>query len=370
MRWLSAEEEPTSTRRRDVPRAYVTGARSAPRVAAQASELDGAVNVREHGAAGDGIADDTAAIQAAITAATGSQASLRGGSVVFPKGTYRITDTVDIIQASAAIQGAGWSTATASREALGSVIVWDGPPGIPMFRLDYCWGTRLSGFRFVARRTSKPGAAISLRNLTSHPSGSNFNVLSNIWIGTMAGFEPQTGQSFDNGILVEGDNVNGDTNRFRDIVIFDSDVGVRITQQQFIRNHFSMLRISGCDTAFSSNATISTSGDNWVLSRSAATDIELGVAARLRVDGFSSEAARRMVVGQSSCLMVRDGYWQIGPTMASDGLVIDGRGGSGRSFLRLEDFDFTEGAAAPARVHWEPPSQVFLANVSGLREGP
>ena len=49
-------------------------------------ETDG--NVRQFGAKGDGKADDSAAVQAAINAAS--------GSVYFPKGIYRITKTIEV----------------------------------------------------------------------------------------------------------------------------------------------------------------------------------------------------------------------------------------------------------------------------------
>jgi hypothetical protein len=45
----------------------------------------GSFNVKDFGAKGDGIADDTSAIQSAINAATWSAG---GGAVIFPKGTY------------------------------------------------------------------------------------------------------------------------------------------------------------------------------------------------------------------------------------------------------------------------------------------
>ena len=44
-----------------------------------------AANIKDYGAVGDGVADDTAAIQAAIAADL---------NVFFPAGTYKITDTL------------------------------------------------------------------------------------------------------------------------------------------------------------------------------------------------------------------------------------------------------------------------------------
>jgi hypothetical protein len=48
-----------------------------------------AVNVRDFGAKGDGKTDDTKAIAAAISGAS-------DGLVEFPRGTYRITKTIEI----------------------------------------------------------------------------------------------------------------------------------------------------------------------------------------------------------------------------------------------------------------------------------
>lgn len=53
------------------------------------SDTDGRVNVKNHGAKGDGIANDTSAIVAAIAALPED-----GGTVVFPAGTYLISSTI------------------------------------------------------------------------------------------------------------------------------------------------------------------------------------------------------------------------------------------------------------------------------------
>lgn len=48
------------------------------------------INVKSYGAIGNGTADDTAAIQAAVTAAG------TGGTIFFPAGTYRITSSINL----------------------------------------------------------------------------------------------------------------------------------------------------------------------------------------------------------------------------------------------------------------------------------
>jgi hypothetical protein len=67
------------------------------------------VNVKDFGAVGDGVTDDTAAIQAAITAAN-------GGTVFFPKGNYLTSATLlcDKIGASIIGDSAGVSTIRAT----------------------------------------------------------------------------------------------------------------------------------------------------------------------------------------------------------------------------------------------------------------
>ena len=58
---------------------------------------NGAIDVRDYGATGDGSTDDTAAIQSALNA----------GSVFFPAGTYKITSTISLTDKIRSINGVG-----------------------------------------------------------------------------------------------------------------------------------------------------------------------------------------------------------------------------------------------------------------------
>jgi len=63
----------------------------------------GIVDVTDHGAVGDGVAVDTAAIQAAV-----DQAAARGGVVRFPPGHYRLSAPGIRISRPVQLEGVGW----------------------------------------------------------------------------------------------------------------------------------------------------------------------------------------------------------------------------------------------------------------------
>jgi hypothetical protein len=69
------------------------------------TKLRESVSVKDFGAVGDGVADDTAAIQAAITAGAGK-------SVFFPSGKYKITATLNITLSSTVLIGDSAGTGT------------------------------------------------------------------------------------------------------------------------------------------------------------------------------------------------------------------------------------------------------------------
>lgn len=67
------------------------------------------LNVIDYGAAGDGKSDDTAAIAAAIAAASGDGGPGTGNTVFLPAGRYLVTSTLEL-PAAVSLEGTGWNT--------------------------------------------------------------------------------------------------------------------------------------------------------------------------------------------------------------------------------------------------------------------
>lgn len=78
-----------------------TGSTTARSLATRFGEV---YNVKDYGAVGNGVADDTVAIQAAVTAA-----QLVGGTVFLPTGTYLISARL-LITKNVALVGSGWGS--------------------------------------------------------------------------------------------------------------------------------------------------------------------------------------------------------------------------------------------------------------------
>jgi hypothetical protein len=101
--------------------AIATGSTTARSLANRFADV---VNVKDFGAVGDGVADDTAAIQAAIN----KIASIGSGTIVFPHGTFLVTSGFLITTPVTFVgDGNGWYTWVGVTATTGTTIKYDGP---------------------------------------------------------------------------------------------------------------------------------------------------------------------------------------------------------------------------------------------------
>jgi hypothetical protein len=138
------------------------------------------VSIKNFGAAGDGVTDDTASIQAAINA------QLNGGMVSFPAGVYKTTSALTL-KAGVSLSGYGatiqpattgmtvfslsYSTATSCRFTV-SGLAFDAQSvtGVTGISLTFCKDITLRDLRFVAMNSvtiDRAGNGITLDNVTS-----------------------------------------------------------------------------------------------------------------------------------------------------------------------------------------------------------
>lgn len=121
------------------------------------SKLRERVSVTDFGAVGNGIADDTAAIQLAINAV----AAAGGGVVYFPAGTYKTTLTLNVNTSSVYLQGQGKTNTTIAPAHANDTLVI----GAPASALQSICVSGMTIDPSVAMTTNKSAIAIQGNNI-------------------------------------------------------------------------------------------------------------------------------------------------------------------------------------------------------------
>jgi len=105
------------------------------------NKLKDIVSVKDFGAVGDGVADDTAAIQAAINSVSA------GGQVYFPSGTYKISSALSVTSTAVILKGASRWTTRITQYTLNAIAVsFSGAfCGMQSLSVGYSGGTPTSG---------------------------------------------------------------------------------------------------------------------------------------------------------------------------------------------------------------------------------
>jgi len=297
------------------------------------------INVKDYGAVGDGIADDTAAIQAAIDA-TGVTTTLRGGNIYVPSGNYKITDTLLLKRKSIQFVGAGWGGSGGG----GTVLRWAGSAGIPMLRVWQGWGTRIKNMRLAGLTTARPSAGVSFYNITGDPNGNSHNGLDHVWIGQFEGYDTDLGAQIDYGVLYEGDNVNNDQGSSFNVKIHTPHIaGVKVSNTQNLLLYFNGLYVYYSEgDGLQCSGTVS--GNNWFFNANTGSDIVVDTSGAVQVTSFGSEGSGRLATIAAGAVTINGGYFQIrsagGGKFNADRCWIDSRNNY-TSALKLTAFGLT-----------------------------
>ena len=208
--------------------------------AAAASYNANIVNARDFGAVGDGVADDTAAIQKAIDAALASG----GGELFIPAGKYRITSTLFLRRARILrMYGQGDSVYNA-KSTRATTLFWDGPDGGTLIRAEGFGNVYFECFNLAGRAENKPKssgeAGILFHSISLPGYGSGWSTFRNVSL-----------HKAKIGFVMGGDDsvdmCNSDM-QFYSIGMYELETGFQTRNTQALNYIFSYINAANCGT--------------------------------------------------------------------------------------------------------------------------
>lgn len=146
------------------------------------TKLRESVSVKDFGAVGDGVTDDTAAIQSAIDS-FGAASSTPQGKVYFPRGTYKITSSL-VLTYGVSLVGESGRSAKINADGDFAAIKWSA--SIP----SYSRNVTISDLWLHGNGTTAANIGIHL----NHPWGIDHLTLQNLWIDGFYGYGIKTDQ--------------------------------------------------------------------------------------------------------------------------------------------------------------------------------
>mgnify|MGYP002814039146 CR=1 FL=1 len=305
------------------------------------------VTPEDFGAVGDGVTDDTVAIQAAIDHFTIAN-QINGGIIYLPN-NYVISNTLTFLNSSIDFYGQGFG---AQQGEANTFIKWMGTdPNASMIRIQSSRAVKIRNLRLIGNTTNKPQAGINF--YVDNPgsptdiSQNSFHRVENVWIGGYDGNDQPTpagtgsdanvGKQFANGILYNGDNTGNNYDIFTNVRISRCNNGVGIATNQFGQNEFRGIWVNFCDYGFTTSAPAI--GYDWFFDNNTVADILIGLDGRLQIYEFASEASYQMAqLTTGGRLTIYGGGFSTYPSPTFGGTVIDASGGN-NCVVTLNDFE-------------------------------
>ena len=310
------------------------------------------INVKDYGAVGDGVTDDTEAIQAVIDL-YGKAYGYTGGLIYFPSGGYVLTDTINLVRQGQIIQGEGIGVGSATSK--GTTFIWRGSNDRPMFKYVNCGHTAMRDLRIEGRDSSPPTAAIQMSgdNTETGAGNNSRQELSNVYIGAYAwAWNGLSDGAVQAGILVDGDDGNNDMKRFRNIRIQGTtgvtNYGIKFENPQSVWSNIENTYINNCAVGFYTAATIQASNLAFI---SCDVDIQQASTSHLTIHGYGSESSGKLLEwldGSSKVTSIVGGYAQLSHINTTDNYALDCTlGGNSRGSVTFEGFKFSTNTGSP-----------------------
>ncbi len=291
---------------------------------ALARKANDVFDVMDYGAVGDGVADDTAAIQAAVTAAQSGPVTvgIAGGDIYFPPGQYQISDSINFDRFVGIIRGAGPGASPGFNSSSNSVIEWAGDNATPMFLILDSREILVEQLRFQGNDVNPPTYAIECKAETGDNKGANYAMtFRDLVLGEYPFTLGDTGK-VDRGIGFTGLNQNNASFYIQRVTIRAVDIGLYIPNSQSVWGSVRDVVFNRCATAIETDARLYLS--NVSFQTQGTQDLNITGAAKVVIDHVNSEnTAKFATVSDNGGLSVNGGQIQCQNIITGGGVFLD-----------------------------------------------
>lgn len=323
-------------------------------------DWDSGYNVVNFGAVGDGATDDTAAIQAALTAATDTairrRVDDRGGRVFLPAGKYLCSSTLTLPSRGLILEGAGSGVTGGAHASAQLLFTMTGSQS--GLQANSSAGTVIRNLQVFTNNTSYTGRLIDLRNISGLDTA--FALVDRCTIAGPAGGA---------GTGIDLDKCN--TSAVRDCNFTNLAVGISGQQASSYSNQND---ISGCQFVLNSTVHIKNPGDGWGIDGNTFEQLNSGAAGGIGHDAgvvsrgveiannwfgdITASAGGSQITWGGHAVNIHSNY--IGFNTGATGVTIDDTGSDGVTMISNE-FDASNGVVA-INFSGSTPGKAILLN--------